>query len=120
MKVNWIKLTNHQWANFKTQSLEQICDMKGVYIIWTMDDGVIRVGSGNIKQRIEEHRKNKDIYQYDNLKFTFTIIKSEDIMHGIEAYLGKIKFEPIVGKNYPDVDPIVVNVPAEIEGFSKN
>jgi hypothetical protein len=82
--------------------------MEGVYIIWS-NETVVRVGSGNIKDRIAKHRDNPKITKYPDLKVTWVRV-SEANMHGVEAYLGDT-LEPAIGKRFPDVIGIEVNLP---------
>lgn len=112
LKVNWGKCEdNGDWCDFKRLNLshELFEDLKGVYVIWSAGDDVIRVGSGDIKDRVAAHRKDNDITEYPNLLVTWAKVP-EDKMEGVEKYLAD-KYEPKVGERFPKRTPIPVNLP---------
>ena len=112
LKVKWGKCgDDSHWCDFKRLKLDSktFDGLKGVYVIWSAGDTIVRVGSGIIKDRITEHRKNKEITEYSNLLVTWAKV-SEDKMEGVEKYLAD-KYEPEVGERFPDETPISVNLP---------
>lgn len=86
--------------------------MEGVYIIWQSNANgakAIRVGQGIIKDRIAEHRRNKDITKYPDLFVTWASVSAQ-YRDGVEKYLADT-YKPAVGDAFPNVVPIVVNLP---------
>ena len=99
------------WCNFKNLNLDSdsFKSKKGVYIIWSAGDTVVRVGSGLIKDRIADHRDNPDITSYKNLLVTWAKV-NENQMQGVEKFLADT-YDPEVGERFPDRTPISVNLP---------
>lgn len=110
LEVEWIKCESGSWCDFARVNLshEHFNDLKGVYIIWN-DEGVVRVGSGVIRDRIASHRENADITVYRNLKVTWAQVNANQ-MEGVEKYLAD-QCKPKVGERFPDRKPIEVNLP---------
>lgn len=91
----------------------------GVYVIW--HDGTtapggrpecVRVGQGQIADRMRRHRTDPQITAYDlfgTLRFTWAVVNGETERVGIERYLAD-SLRPIVGQYY-QVEPIAVNLP---------
>ena len=110
MRVDWIKCQNDNWCDFLTVNLshEHFNDLHGVYIIWS-GETVVRIGSGEIKDRIADHRNNQEITDYPNLKVTWAKVKANQ-MQGVEKYLADT-LNPEIGERFPDRTPIDVNFP---------
>lgn len=118
LQVNWIKNSqNNDWFDLLRLNLEgsYFIGKKGVYVIWYTSPGiakVIRLGSGNISERLKEHRSNPDIIKYSSygqLKVSW-IILDEYEMPRVEQYLSRI-YSPIVGDRYPEaIEEIQVNL----------
>lgn len=84
----------------------------GVYIIWDeKKKQVVRVGSGNLQDRIQKHSKEDWARNNTNLKVTFIRIDDENIMLGVENYLGYVFEQPTIGERFPDVTPVGINLP---------
>ncbi|TVK90676.1 hypothetical protein AYI83_21490 [Shewanella algae] len=98
------------WCSFINLNLnsEGFKDKKGVYIIWS-GETVVRVGSGIIKNRIADHRDNRDITKYPDLKVTWAKVNANQ-MEGVEKYLADT-LSPVVGERFPERTPIEVNLP---------
>lgn len=98
------------WCNLKLLKLEKISDV-GVYIIWHSGDPsrVVRIGQGNISERLSEHRNNPDITKYGELFVTWAVA-GVNSLDGIERYLAD-EWKPLVGDAFPDASPIEVNSP---------
>lgn len=112
--LHWIKCQNDEWYNLHNVNLESIGDLTGVYMIWHIGKTphVVRIGQGNIKERLHEDRLNEDIHHYSlegNLFVTWAEAPSEQL-DGIERYLADI-WQPQLGFGFPDVEPIKVNSP---------
>ena len=119
MSVNWCTCGDH-WCDLMRLKLDDNFDDLGVYIIW--HDGnrekgikprVVRVGSGNLKDRLSSHRKDREIIQYRKrgvLRVTWVKLFLDEHRLGVERYLGDT-LDPLVGENFPAVDPIPVPPP---------
>ena len=99
------------WCDFLSVNLahEHFKELKGVYIIFTADKQVIRLGSGIIKDRIAAHRRDKEITAYENLKVTWAKVNALQ-MEGVEKFLADT-LHPKIGDAFPDRTPIKVNLP---------
>lgn len=89
----------------------------GIYIIWfTSQPGVrntVRLGKGDVADRVREHRNNPVITAYrqnGQLLVTWATVP-EAQRDGVERYLADT-LNPLVGDAFPDVVPLVVNLPA--------
>lgn len=121
LNVYWVRNTQtNQWFDFLRLNLNApyFVNKEGVYIIFYSSPSearVIRIGSGNLKERLEEHRKNPAILEYSRLgqlKVTWVVADNNPLSHeqllGVEAYLARI-YSPISGDRYPTVTEIPVN-----------
>ena len=90
----------------------------GVYIIWAGKHkrSILKVGSGIIKDRLKAHladpkilaHKSKGLYA--TWATTLFPNKPRDIRKGIETFL-HIMLAPKLEERFPDVAPILVNLP---------
>lgn len=86
-----------------------------IYIIWYWNKFgeavTIKVGQGNIRERLKAHNTDPQIqaYAHLNLLVTWTSLPS-NLLDGAEAYLGKV-LKPRVGSLFPDAKPIPVSLP---------
>ncbi|MEG9862765.1 MAG: hypothetical protein V6Z81_09835 [Parvularculales bacterium] len=112
MELDWIKCQNNRWCSFERLKLNNL-DYDGVYVIFFEStlNTVVRVGQGNIKERISAHRSDSEITKYAKYKLlvTWARVANSDL-NGVEAFLGDF-WDPLVGDNYPDVEFIRVNSP---------
>ena len=113
MNVNWTKCEGGVWCPFKKVNLQNV-SVTGVYVIWY--DGVpgryVRVGQGEIKERILAHRQDPKITGYaqsGTLRVTWAEVQAP-FLNGVERYLAD-QLRPLVGDAFPDVAPIPVNLP---------
>lgn len=90
---------------------------KGVYIIWYYNSWgnpvTVRVGQGDIKQRLSEHRLDPQIRKwamFRTLYVSWTPIIFQYQRNRVERYLGNT-LNPLVGRNFPWVYPLAVNLP---------
>ena len=115
LSLHWNKCQGDVWCNFNAVNLDHthFNNKEGVYIVWHggANPTVVYVGKGNIKERIEFHRKGNNIQQFSylNLFVTWAEVKPEH-QDGVEAYLAD-RWKPIVGDRHPGADPILVNSP---------
>lgn len=116
IRVDWMKCqaTKNEFVWYPLDrvnlSHEYFIDIEGVYIIWSKDeDSIIRIGSGDIRDRISDHRNNLEITTYKNPLVTWAIIDAKS-MRAVEKYLANVLL-PDVGERFPDEEPIEVNLP---------
>ena len=115
LNVSWNKCQDDVWCDLLTVNLdhEHFNDMEGVYIIWHagQNPATVRVGQGSIRDRLSEHRQEKEIlaYQSYNLYATWAQVAANQ-RNGVERYLAE-KLNPKIGSRFPDVTPITVNLP---------
>ena len=120
MTLTWARCGEH-WCSFDRLKLDALEGEVGVYAIW--HDGStnppynqaawVRIGEGDIAERIREHRLDANITAYSvygDLRVTWAIIGRRQTRRGVERFLAD-RLRPIVGE-YPDVAPIEVNLPA--------
>lgn len=115
MQLNWMRCHGDVWCKLNAVNLdhEHFNNRHGVYIIWHGGDEpwVVYISQGNIKKRIEVHRKDPEIqkFEYLGLYVTWATVPEEN-RKGVEAYLAH-KWEPKVGTNHPQAPLIEVNSP---------
>ncbi|PIZ01103.1 hypothetical protein COY61_00695 [bacterium (Candidatus Gribaldobacteria) CG_4_10_14_0_8_um_filter_33_9] len=115
MFVNWGKCTGGHWCNLLRLNLNDnyFDNISGVYIIWHGGNSpkTVKVGQGDIKDRLLKHSADPEILQYKNLTlYVSWATLSSNYMDGVEKYLGE-SLKPLVGSIFPDVNPISVNFP---------
>jgi hypothetical protein len=113
LNLSWAKCGDDgHWCNFERLNLDKITDA-GVYIIWHGGNPscVVRLGQGNIADRLLDHRLDEEVMAYKKygLYVTWASVPSYQ-RDGVEAYLAE-KWDPLVGDRFPDVSPIAVNSP---------
>ena len=108
-QLNWVKYTNGNWCDLMDVDLSNVTDF-GVYLIWSTqpDSKAVYVGQGNTAERLLKHRRDPRIIGHKGLKVTWASV-SFHIADGIERYLSD-SYKPLIGDNYPNVDPITVNL----------
>lgn len=113
MKLRWRKCKGNVWCLLTRLDLGKVHE-HGVYIIWHEGNPprAVYVGQGDVADRLKEHCHNKKIMrdaQKGELRVTWASVP-DHLCDGVELYLAN-EYDPLVGKRYPDVDPIVVNKP---------
>lgn len=110
LTIHWVKLNTGQWPGFDTVNLAGV-DTVGVYIIW-MRGKVVRVGQGRVADRLLAHRQDPLVTQFrpHGLYVTWASVPAH-YLDGVERYLAN-HYNPMVGDRFPEVAPIVVNLPA--------
>lgn len=121
--LHWVKNErNSEWFDFLRLNLDSpyFINKRGVYVIWYTSplvgsSKVIRLGQGDIGDRLREHRSNPDIVEYSKLgqlKVTWALIDNlnffEGDLNGAEAYLADF-YAPLIGERFPFVQGISVN-----------
>ncbi len=110
--LDWIKFRQNNWGDFYTLNLNTIDEKIGVYIIWNVGifPRAVRVGQGDIKERIADHRRDPEITSIGpNMRVTWAALEKQ-YLDGVERYL-EIQLDPMLGVRFPDVQPIPVNLP---------
>ena len=115
--VTWVKCgTGANWCPLQTLDMASISGTPiGVYVIWHegTPSRVVRVGQGNIVDRLSVHRNDDKITKYRSfgtLRVTWASVPKKADRDGIERYLAN-HYGPLVGDAWPDVVPIAVNLP---------
>ena len=127
--VQWQRcLKNSLWCQFNEKLLsngrfetrlgDHSVNISGIYIIWTGigDRTVLKVGSGIIKDKLEEHLRDPEIQAYKPTRLyatwasTLSVIGVEEIQKGVEKFLD-IVFKPKLAEHLPDIDLVMVNLP---------
>jgi spore maturation protein SpmA len=87
--------------------------MQGVYIIWHGGSSArtVRIGQGDIADRLSAHRKDPEILAHSSLGLfaTWAAVGRAD-RDGVEKYLADT-LKPIVAERFPEVPSIPVNLP---------
>lgn len=102
------------WCSFENLNLTgNIKNISGVYIIWHGGDQprVVRVGQGDVADRIRAHRKDPEITKYarHGMFVTWASVPANQ-QNGVERYLAD-RWNPLVGDAFPVAAPIAVNSP---------
>lgn len=112
LQLSWIKCQGDVWCSLLKVNLEKVT-ATGVYVIWHAGDNprTVRVGQGNIADRLSVHRNDENITQYSEhgLYVTWASVSAKQ-MDGVEAYLADI-LNPLEGERFPEVARIAVNSP---------
>ena len=117
MNIQWVKCQGDDWCRLMGVKLPSVTTDTGVYLIWMYSGGtpiVIRVGQGNIQDRLSKHRRDTDITDYGEINHatlyvTWAILPAAQI-GGVEAWLGD-QLQPLVGETFPEDPPIPVTLP---------
>jgi hypothetical protein len=114
MIVTWIKSTENEWLWFETFNLASVGKTTGVYVIWHngQPPWTVRVGQGDIVDRLTAHRSDQQILAYrgyGGLTVTWATVPAL-CLDGVERYLAE-ELRPLVGDRFPNVVPIPVNLP---------
>lgn len=105
--------TANQWLDPRNTNWESVAT-DGVYVIWsagTLLGGptYIKVGQGDVRDRMQDHMRDLRITRYSNLRFTFASVSWHQ-KDGVERFLGD-QLKPLVAERFPNVRPIQVNLP---------
>jgi len=113
LSLSWIKCTGSAWCPLATVDLSGVT-ASGVYVIWHGGNPgkVVRVGQGNIADRLRAHRNDRDIGAWASkgtLYVTWASVPASQ-QNGVERYLADT-WSPLVGDAFPNAAPIAVNSP---------
>lgn len=116
MHLHWVTCgAERVWCPLETVNLSNV-SVTGVYIIWVPNGRIVRVGIGDIRDRLQSHRSDPEITRHGGSQtpLLVTWAASSDLswadLQGIERYLGNC-LSPVEGKRFLDVVPIKVNLP---------
>lgn len=107
IQLKWVKCTGSKWCSLQKLNLDSVSG-EGVYAIWNQSN-MVRIGQGDIADRLLEHRTNPQITRYGDLHVTWAIVP-EHYRDGVERYLAD-HYQPIEGDRFPQTQPIAVNLP---------
>jgi hypothetical protein len=115
MQLKWIKCQGEVWCKLISVNLahSHFDNLEGVYIIWHggQKAATVRIGKGNIRDRLAQHRTDTDIQAFDSLGLFVTWASvNPQFRDGVEVFLAN-KLRPKVGDRFPNVAPIEVNLP---------
>ena len=115
MELNWTKCVGGVWCPLLSVNLdhEHFNNLSGVYVIWHsgQDPATVYVGSGNITDRLREHRRSSDILQFSEFGLFVTWARVPATrQEGVERFLADT-LRPKVGERHPDAHPVTVNLP---------
>ena len=112
--LQWAKSIDGKWFNLAKLDLTYI-QCNGVYIIWHggANPRIVRVGHGDIAERLRVHRSNMQITRYGNygpLLTTWATVADVQHCEGIASYLA-MAFKPLVRDRSAEATPIVARMP---------
>lgn len=115
MNLSWYKCEGDVWCPLDSVNLEHELfeDLEGVYVIWHGGDSpeTVRVGQGNIAERLAAHRQDQEVQAYADQTLYVTWASVPPVLQdGVEVFLGS-RLNPLVGERFPNVAPISVNLP---------
>ncbi len=110
-QLQWQKVANGEWGTFSGVDLSHahFDTMEGVYVVWQGGGRVIRVGQGFVRDRVADHRTNRDITAYNNLYVSWAPV-ARAYRDGVERYLANT-LNPVIGDAFPNAIPIPVSLP---------
>ncbi len=113
LTVTWVKCgENHEWCSLEGVNLKNVYT-EGVYVIWHGGEKphIVRIGQGDVADRLSAHRNDPAILKYAKQGRLFTTWASVPAAQrdGIERYLAD-QYTPLIGDAFPEVLPIEVNL----------
>jgi hypothetical protein len=115
IQVNWQKCNPNSWCDLINLNLshKHFENLYGVYIIrhWWENPKTVRVWQGNIAERLQQHRTDKDILNYKQywLFVTWAPV-SESIINWVERFLWD-SLSPLIWERFPYEISTEVNLP---------
>lgn len=115
--MGWVKCQGDEWCRLMDLNLPSVTTDSGVYIIWMYSGEmpvIVRLGKGNIRDRLSKHRRDTDITDYGEINHatlyvTWAVLPAHQI-GGVEAWLGD-QLQPLVGDTFSNDPPIPVTLP---------
>jgi hypothetical protein len=108
-----LKSTTGHYLPLETVNLAGV-SIIGVYVIWHEGHPgqVVRIGQGNVAERLGQHRRDPAILAYarrGTLRVIWAAVPAHQI-GPVERYLAN-QWPPLIGDAFPDVAPLAVNSP---------
>ena len=115
LQLEWGKCRPGVWCPFANVKLEEI-HSEGIYVIWHggTDPRVVYIGQGTVAARLQQHRGEQEISQYETnggLYVTWASVPEKD-RDGVERFLADM-YSPLEGVRHPNASPIAANIPWE-------
>lgn len=122
--LQWGLNTQGQWCSLFNTDFSRLSN-SGVYIIWGYYNTyninvIIKVGQSiDLSERLSQYRystkDNKvitylEIFGNGNMYVTWAYLH-ESYLDGVERYLGRVRYSPLIADAFPDAYPIAVNCP---------
>ncbi len=102
---------NNIWCSFAAVNLEHPAfNKEGVYIVWQKGGRIIKVGRGQLKNKITEERQNALINIKPGLLVTWAAVESKD-RTGVVKYLIDILKPEFIDVTGDTSLPVAVNLP---------
>lgn len=113
LQVQWIKCAEGaRYCSLEAVDLSGVT-VTGVYVIWQDASGVVvRVGQGNIKDRLTAHRSDPGILQHRGdgvLLVSWARLDNEEQRRRVERWLGRM-YNPTIPTNAGDGPMMSVNM----------
>jgi hypothetical protein len=121
ISVEWGLNTEGKWCSLFNTDFSSLSN-SGVYVIWGYNlhnvNIIIKVGKSiDLSQRISSYKypgKDNKVIEYldtfSNMYITWANLPKSQI-EGVEVYLGKHLYHPLIADAFPSADPIPVNDP---------
>jgi len=112
LHFRWAKTEANGWHALGSVDLKD-ARIYGVYVIWHEGDPgrVVCVGQGNIRDRLQFHRRNPEVQKFGNhgnLRVMWAAVPAHQV-DGVERYLAD-HLKPLIVDVRPDATPIAVNL----------
>src|SRR6266704_497150 len=105
LTVSWVKSTTNEWLPLERVDLSKVAT-QGVYIIWHGGNParVVRVGQGDIADRLTAHRNDSQVLSYGRFGFLLVTWAAVSVwsLDGVERHLGD-RWKPVIGDRFPNV-----------------
>lgn len=120
MQINWVNC-GENGCLLKQPNLP-VPNADGVYVIshGGRHPRIIRVGKGNLAERIAAHRRDPQTLafeQYGELYVTWAEVHPS-LLDGVELYLAR-NLRTLYGERFPETDPIEVPLPHSAVGYQE-
>jgi hypothetical protein len=115
LTLNWGKCNGGGWCELMKLNLQHpyFANLVGVYLIWNEARQWVRVGQGNIAERLAQHRADPQITARagDGRLYATWAAVDRRYLDGVECFLGG-HCNPLVGDRFPQCAQIAVNLPS--------
>lgn len=114
LHLRWNRSQDDRWCDLDRLNLDDVHfdQLAGVYVIWYggPNGHVVRVGQGDIRERLRAHREDPELEPYRRLGLlvSWAVVDGAS-RDGVELYLTEA-YRPLVGQRLPQTAPITVNL----------